>query len=375
MDFSLTEDQQSLRELARKMLEELATHERLKAVKATSERIDRELWRELAKANVLGVAIEERFGGNGGGLSELAIVLEEIGRAVAPVPVFPTLVLGALPIAAFGSEALRAQWLPRVATGGAILAAAIVDDRPSDVVRARRDGAGFVLDGARPLVQAAHVADAILVPARTDAGATLFVVDPRAQGVRLERVETTDEQLRPHLQLSGVRASAADVVGAVGQGDEILGWLTQRATLALCAMQVGVAERALEITARYTTERVQFDRPIGSFQAVQHLLVDMLQDLELTRAGVYYALWAADAAPPAERHRAATMAKAFASRALPQLGASAIQVFGGVGFTWEYDVHLFYKRLLSLQAGFGDEGAHLDELARIALDANAKGDA
>jgi alkylation response protein AidB-like acyl-CoA dehydrogenase len=355
MDFSLTEDQQSLRELARKMLEELATHERLKAVKATSERIDRELWRELAKANVLGVAIEERFGGNGGGLSELAIVLEEIGRAVAPVPVFPTLVLGALPIAAFGSEALRAQWLPRVATGGAILAAAIVDDRPSDVVRARRDGAGFVLDGARPLVQAAHVADAILVPARTDAGATLFVVDPRAQGVRLERVETTDEQLRPHLQLSGVRASAADVVGAVGQGDEILGWLTQRATLALCAMQVGVAERALEITARYTTERVQFDRPIGSFQAVHTRAGDAFVDVQAMRLTTLRALHLLEQGEDATE--SLVIAKYWAAEGGARVTYAAQHLHGGIGVDVDYPIHRYYlwARQIGLHLGSGAE--------------------
>jgi alkylation response protein AidB-like acyl-CoA dehydrogenase len=355
MDFSLTEDQQSLRELARKMLEELATHERLKAVKATSERIDRELWRELAKANVLGVAIEERFGGNGGGLTELAIVLEEIGRAVAPVPVFPTLVLGALPIAAFGSEALRAQWLPRVATGDAILAAAIVDDRPSDVVRARRDGAGFVLDGARSLVQAAHVADAILLPARTDAGATLFVVDPRAQGVRLERVETTDEQLRPHLQLSGVRASAADVVGAVGQGDEILAWLTQRATLALCAMQVGVAERALEITARYTTERVQFDRPIGSFQAVHTRAGDAFVDVQAMRLTTLRALHLLEQGEDATE--SLVIAKYWAAEGGARVTYAAQHLHGGIGVDIDYPIHRYYlwARQIGLHLGSGAE--------------------
>jgi alkylation response protein AidB-like acyl-CoA dehydrogenase len=131
---------------------------------------------------------------------------------------------------------------------------------------------------------------------------------------------------------------------------------------------LGAAARAHELALAYARERQQFQRPIGSFQAVQHLLVDMLQDLELTRAGIYYALWTSDEAEPRERRRAAAMAKAFASARLPAIGAHAIQIFGGVGFTWEYDVHLYYKRLLSMQAGFGDESAHLDDLAALVVD-------
>ncbi len=355
MDFSLSEDQRSLRELARKILDELATHERQKAVKGTPERIDRSLWRELAKANLLGVAIDERFGGNGTGLTELAIVLEEIGRAVAPVPIFPTLALGALPIAAFGSEALRAKWLPRVASGDAILTAAIVDDRPTDVVSARRDGDSFVLTGSRSLVQAAHVADAVLVPAALDGATTLFVVDPRAQGVRLERVETTDEHLRPHFHASDVRVSAADVLGAVGQGGEILGWLAQRATLALCAMQVGVAERALQITARYATERVQFDRPIGSFQAVHTRAGDAYVDVQAMRLTMQRALHLLEAGEDASENL--IIAKYWAADGGARVTYAAQHLHGGIGVDVDYPIHRYYlwARQIGLHLGSGAE--------------------
>ena len=355
MDFSLSEDQRALRELARKMLDELATHERLKAVKATSERIDRELWRELAKANLLGVAIEERFGGNGTGLTELAIVLEEIGRAVAPVPIYPTLVLGALPIAAFGSETLRAKWLPRVATGDAILAAAIVDDRAVDVVSARRDGDAFVLNGARSLVQAAHVADAMLVPAQLDGATTLFVVDPRAQGVHLERVETTDEHLRPHFHATNVRVSVADVVGAVGQGAEILAWLSQRATFALCAMQVGVAECALQITARYTTERFQFDRAIGSFQAVHTRAGDAYVDVQAMRLTMQRALHLLEHGEDATDNL--IIAKYWAAEGGARVTYAAQHLHGGIGVDIDYPIHRYYlwARQIGLHLGSGAE--------------------
>jgi alkylation response protein AidB-like acyl-CoA dehydrogenase len=355
MDFSLNEDQQALRELARKILEELATHERLKAVKATPERIDRELWRELAKANLLGVAIDERFGGNGGGLTELAIVLEEIGRAVAPVPVYPTLVLGALPIAAFGSDALRAKWLPRVAAGEAILAHALVDDRPRDVVTARRDGDAFVLSGKRSLVQAAHVADAILVPAKHESSATLFVVDARAQGLRQERVETTDEQLRPHLHLENVRVAADAVVGAPGRGAQILAWLEQRATLALCAMQVGVAERALQITARYATERVQFDRPIGSFQAVHTRAGDAFVDVQAMRLTTLRALHLLEQGEDAGDEL--IIAKYWAAEGGARVTYAAQHLHGGIGVDIDYPIHRYYlwARQIGLHLGSGAE--------------------
>ena len=355
MDFSLSEDQQALRDLARKMLEEIATHDRLKEVKATPERIDRALWRELAKANLLGAAIEEKFGGNGTGLTELAIVLEEIGRAVAPVPIYPTLVLGALPISAFGSDALRSKWLPRVATGDALLAHAIVDDRPVDVVSARRDGDSFVLDGTRSLVQAAHVADAILVPARTEAGNTLFLVDARAAGVKLERVETTDEHFRPHYHASGVRVSAADVVGAVGQGDEILAWLSQRATLALCAMQVGVAERALQITARYVTERKQFDRPVGSFQAVHTRAGDAYVDVQAMRLTMQRALHLLENGEDAAENL--IIAKYWAAEGGARVTYAAQHLHGGIGVDIDYPIHRYYlwARQIGLHLGSGSE--------------------
>ncbi len=355
MDFSYSEDQQSLRELARKMLEERATHDRLKEVKATPERIDRNLWRELAKANLLGVAIEERFGGNGTGLAELSIVLEEVGRAVAPVPVYPTLVLGALPIAAFGSEALRQKWLPRVASGDALLTAAVVDDRPEDRVTARRDGDGFVLTGTRSLVPAAHVADAILVPARSAEGTTLFVVDPRAPGVLLERVETTDEQLRPHLQLGNVRVAAADVLGAPGQGDEILAWLEQRATFALCAMQVGVAERALQITARYVTERKQFDRPVGSFQAVHTRAGDAFVDVQAMRLTSWRALHLLEQGEDASE--ILVIAKYWAAEGGARVTYAAQHLHGGIGVDVDYPVHRYFlwARQIGLHLGSGAE--------------------
>jgi acyl-CoA dehydrogenase len=349
MDFSYSEDQQALRELARKILEERATHDRLKEVKKSADRIDHELWRELAKANLLGVAIPEACGGTGTGLPELLILAEEIGRAVAPVPVLPTLVEAALPIASFGSEAQKKRWLPAVASGDAILTAALADG-PGSVVTAKKNGAGYRLTGRRPLVHAAHVAKCIVVPAKLGGSDALFLVDPQAAGVSLENAETTDEQIRPHLAL---QSAPAEALGDPERGDEVLRWTLDRALLALCAMQVGVAERALQITARYVTERKQFDRPVGSFQAVHTRAGDAYVDLQAMRLTSWRALHLLEQGEPAADELA--IAKFWASEGGARITYAAQHLHGGIGVDIDYPVHRYYlwARQIGLHLGTG----------------------
>jgi alkylation response protein AidB-like acyl-CoA dehydrogenase len=349
MDFAYSEDQQALRELARKILEERATHDRLKEIKKTAERLDLELWRELAKANLLGVAIPEALGGTGTGLPELVILLEEVGRTVAPLPLLPTLVEGALPIARFGSEAQKKRWLPAVAAGDAILTAALADGPGAGVV-AKPDGAGFRLTGRRPLVHAAHVAQAILVPARLGAKDALFLVETKAPGVTLERAETTDEQVRPHLALANAPAEA---LGDPQQGAEALAWTEARSVLGLCAMQVGVAERALQITARYVTERKQFDRPVGSFQAVHTRAGDAYVDLQAMRLTTWRALHLLEQGEEATDELA--IAKFWASEGGARITYAAQHLHGGIGVDIDYPVHRYYlwARQLGIHLGTG----------------------
>jgi alkylation response protein AidB-like acyl-CoA dehydrogenase len=356
MDFSYSEDQQALRELARKILEERATHDRLKEVKKGADRIDHELWRELAKANLLGVAIPEAFGGTGTGLPELLILAEEIGRAVAPVPVLPTLVEAALPIASFGSEAQRQRWLPAVASGDVILAAALAEG-PGAVVTAKKNGAGYRLTGRRPLVHAAHVAKCVVVPARLGGSDALFLVDPQAPGVSLENAETTDEQFRPHLALQG---ASAEALGDPERGDEMLRWTLDRALLALCAMQVGVAERALQITARYVTERKQFDRPVGSFQAVHTRAGDAYVDLQAMRLTTWRALHLLEQGADASDELA--IAKFWASEGGARITYAAQHLHGGIGVDVDYPVHRYYLWARQIGVHLGTGSAQLAKL-------------
>jgi alkylation response protein AidB-like acyl-CoA dehydrogenase len=371
VDWSYDDDQQALRELARKMLEELATHERLKQVEATDERVDRRLFGELAKANLLGLPFDESYGGSGLGLVEVAILLEEIGRAVAPVPVLETVVLAGLPIAEFGSDAQRRRWLPGIASGDAILTAALseplADDPEAARASARRDGDGFVLDGRKGLVPAAHVAERVLVPAASGNGVGLFLLDPRAAGVSLVRQEVTSRAPHFVLELAGARVSGADVLVAPEDGRAAARWLRERATAGLCAMAVGVAERALQLTAAYTTERRQFGRPIGSFQAIQHKCADMLVRVELAVSAAYTAAFAVEHGEP-DAHASACLAKASCADAFRRVAGDAIQVHGGLGFTWEQDPQLFYKRARSTDALLGDAAWHYELAARVLLD-------
>jgi alkylation response protein AidB-like acyl-CoA dehydrogenase len=221
-----------------------------------------------------------------------------------------------------------------------------------------------VLSGAKAWVPEVAAADVVLVVAGADDGVGLFAVATGDDGVDLAVTPTVDGTRRWG-EVALVDVTARRLGG--GDATAALAGVLDRVLVGFVVDGVGAAQRVMELAVEYAKERVQFDRPIGSFQAVQHLCADMLHDVELARAGAYYALWAGDAAPPEELHRAATMAKAFASDALAGVGASAIQVFGGVGFTWDHDAHLFYKRLLTLQHAYGGTAEHLEELARIVM--------
>ncbi len=358
MDFGFSPEQEALRDLARSICQDHATHDRLKAVERDPDGVDRALWAALAKANLLGVALPESVGGSGLGLIELCLVLEQVGAAVAPVPVWPALVLGGLPVTEFGSAAQRDRWLPRVATGDAILTAALVElpgeEPAAPVTRAVRDGSGWRLDGIKDCVPAAHLAAAILVPARTGAGEVgVFLVEPSAPGVMLDRQVATNREPQARLTLEGARVGGDAVLGDPGQGRAIVEWLVDRALLGLCALELGVVERALRITAQYTTERRQFDRPIGSFQAVQQRAADAWIDVESIRLTTWQAAWRLDAGLPARDE--VRMAKFWASEAGHRITYAAQHLHGGIGVDVDYPLHRYYlwSKTLELTLGSG----------------------
>jgi 3-oxocholest-4-en-26-oyl-CoA dehydrogenase beta subunit len=364
MDFRFSDEQATIRELARGILEKEVTPERHKAAEATPDRIDDALWRTLADANLLGVAVPEAQGGMGLGLLELCTLCEEIGRAVAPVPVLPALVQAGLAIARFGDDAQRERWLRPLAGGTAILTVALQDAGSDDVAapaaRTRRDGTGWVLDGAKRFVAAAGRAARVLVPAATDAGVALFLVDPSAAGVTCTAQRTSTGEPLFDLVLAGVRVAADDRLP--GGGAEALRWLSDATIAAVCATQVGVSERALEVTTGYVRERIQFGVPIGSFQSVQHRAADCWIDLQAMRWTAWRA--AVRLVEGQDVTRDTAVAKFWAAEGGSRIANAAQHLHGGMGVDVDYPVHRYFLWSKALELSLGSATPHLARLGR-----------
>jgi hypothetical protein len=364
MDFAFSDVELALRELARKILTERLTDERQKEISRSPERFDRALWGELARAGLLGAALPEAHGGGGLGLVELALVLQEIGRAVAPVPALATLALGAQPLAELGSEEQRRRLLPGVAAGTALLSGALVElggvDPRRPQTRATRDGARWRLDGQKSSVPYAQLAERVLVSARTgDASGGLFLVDPRGPGCALAPQEVTSRE--PHAELT--------LAGAAGQplGDPTTGFAAvDRAVdlglLALCITQLGVSERMLERTAEYGRERRQFDRPIGSFQAFHQRAADAYVTVEALRLATWQALWRLAEGLPARDEL--SLAKYWAGEPSYRVAYACSHLHGGIGSDTDYPLHRYYLWIKQIELTLGTGMDHLRALGR-----------
>jgi acyl-CoA dehydrogenase len=351
MDFSFSEEQEAVRDLGAQIFAGHATVERVKQVEAGDERVDRALWAELAAANLLGIALPDDVGGSGFGIIELCLLLEQQGRTVAPVPLFPALVLGALPVAEFGSAEQRQRWLPGVAAGDIVLSAAL-EDLGSEVT-ARAHGGEWRLDGTRPSVPAAHVAARVIVPARTDAGLRAFLVDPAGDGVERQRVETTNREIRCHLVLADV---PAEPLG----GEGVVEWLHERALVGLCALQVGVCEEALSMAAGYSSSRVQFGRPLSTFQGVALKAADAYIDTEAMRATLWQAAWRLTERLDASQE--VMVAKWWAADGGHRVVHATQHLHGGMGSDIDYPVHRYFLWGKQLCEELGGASAQLERL-------------
>ena len=345
MDFNFQEEQTDLRDLARKIFEDKVSNDRLREIEAREVVFDAELWRELAVTNLLGVGVPEEFGGSGFGFFELCILLQEVGRAVAPIPALGTLALGALPLARFGSDEQKKELLTGVATGETLLSAGLIEldsDDPLDpITTAKRDGKGWRIEGQKSAVPAADRAQRILIPARSEDGRiALFLVNPESEGVRIEKQCTSDRQPHSLVTLSGVQVGPESLLGDLEEGAAILKWLTERATVAVCAIQLGVSERALEMTAKYATERKQFDRPIGSFQAVHQRAADAYVNVEAIRMATWEAAWRLSEELPAEENVA--IAKYWAAEGGQYTAYACQHLHGGIGIDVDYPLHRYF---------------------------------
>ncbi|MDT5094839.1 MAG: 3-oxocholest-4-en-26-oyl-CoA dehydrogenase beta subunit [Mycobacterium sp.] len=343
MDFTFTEEQEAIAKVARQLFEHRATPERLTELEAGETRYDAALWGELASADLLGIALSEKAGGSGHGFLELALLLTEVGWSVAPVPVYATLLLGADTIARHGDDAQQQRFLPEVVSGDRLLTAGLTEPGRSDptapATTARRDGEAWRLDGTKELVPAAQLAHTMLVPASTDDGERgVFILDMSAPGVDVRPVTTTSGEPYADVFLDGAVVSGEDLLPGIG--GEVIASLYARALVGLCAVQLGVTERALRIAAKYTTEREQFGRPIGSFQAVQQRMADAFIDVEAIRWTMWQAAWMLAENKPTER--AAAIAKFWAAEAGARVAATAQQVHGGIGIDTTYPLFRYF---------------------------------
>ncbi len=368
MDFNFSEEQLAVSEAATGLFSGLVDPERVGAVEQTDDRIDRALWRALADADLLGLAVPESEGGAGQGLMELCLLLEAQGNAVAPVPLWATLVLGALPIAHFGSEAQRARWLPGVVSGDVVLTAALTGSAASPTsspaVRATAQGDGWVLDGTELAVPQAHLAARIVVPARTEGGGVLLaLVDPAAPGVSLERALTTNREVHPHLHLAGVTVVAEEVLVGADVGRSTLDFLSVAATIALCALQVGVCEAALTRTAAYLNGRHQFGRPLSTFQGTMLRAADSAIDIEAMRVTWQNAAWRFDSGRDAAD--AAWAAKWQASERGQRTVHATQHLHGGMGADITYPIHRYFLWGKQIELLLGGPSA---QLARLGAD-------
>jgi alkylation response protein AidB-like acyl-CoA dehydrogenase len=378
MDFAFSDGQLAGSVAATGVFTGLVDPERVTAVETGADRIDRELWQALADADLLGLAVPESEGGAGYGLMELCLLLEAQGNVVAPVPLWATLVLGALPIAHFGSGAQRARWLPGVVSGEVILTAALTGSAASPtgfpVIRAGARDGGWVLDGTELAVPQAHVAARIIVPARTDGGVLLALVDPQAAGVSLERAVTTNREIHPHLHLAGVAVGPEDVLVGPDMGRPTLDFALVAATIGLCAIQVGVCEAALHQTAAYLNTRHQFGRPLSTFQATMLRAADAAIDIEAMRVTWHNAAWRLDTGRDAAD--AAHVAKWQAAERGQRTVHATQHLHGGMGADITYPIHRYFLWGKQIELMLGGPSAQLARLgAEIAERALAQAEA
>ena len=375
MDFAFSEEQEMLRASAREFLAKQCPPSYVRQMMEAEDAWDRAFWAKLAEMGWTGLGIPEAYGGVGTFL-DLVVVLEEAGRALLPGPFFSTMGLAVPTLLESGSEAQKQEVLTAIAAGDARATVALTEpqgrwDADGVTLAAQQSGDGWRLDGVKLFVPDAAVADHVIVAARTrgsgEDGITLFLISGRPDGMTASPLKTMDMTRRWYeVRFDGVQAPGTAVVGSVDQGWAPLRRALDWAAAGLCAEMVGGAQHVLDSSVEYAKTRQQFGKPIGIYQAVSHKLADMLLETESARSATYYAAWAVDADAP-DRSLAASMAKAYTSDAYRRAAGNGIQVHGGIGFTWEHDMHLYFKRAKASEVTLGDATYHR-ELVAQALD-------
>ena len=363
MDLGLSEEQEMLRTSARDFLQKECPKQLVKQLDESDEGHSPELWGKMAELGWIGLVFPEEYGGSGGSFLDLVILLEEMGYNVLPGPFFSTVVLGGLPVLAAGNDEQKKEFLPKVANGGMILTLALTEptaryDAASVKTTAVARNGEYVINGTKLFVSDANVADYFLCVARTKEGAspedgiTIFLVDAGTPGVECTLLKTLARDKQCEIIFDNVSVPGANILGELDQGWPIVADILQKATVAKCAEMVGGAQAALEMAVSYAKERIQFGRPIGSFQAIQHYCANMVTDVDGSRFITYKAAWKVSEGLPATMDVA--VAKAWTSEAYGRVTLLGHQIFGAIGFTMDHDMHLYYRRAKSSEIMFGD---------------------
>jgi len=375
MDLGLNEYQQMLKNSAREFLERECPPTYVREMEEDERGYTPDMWRKLAELGWLGLAFPEQYGGMGSSFLDLCILLEEMGRSLLPGPFFSTVVLGGLTILDAGTEEQKKQYLPRIASGDLLVTLALVE--PSGrwdaggikETRAVRDGDEWVLNGTKLFVPNAHTADLLIVVARTresdlpSYGITLFLVPTSAPGVRQELLKTIASDRQSEVTLTGVRVPAGAVLGRVDEGWPIVERTLQRAAAGISVWMVGGAQQVLDMTVEYAKNRIQFGRPIGSFQAIQHHCANMAVDVEGARYVAYQAAWKVSEGLDAGLE--VSIAKAWTSDAYRRVCALAHQCHGAIGFTKDHNLQLYTRRAKSAEVMWGDPDFHREKVAQL----------
>lgn len=368
MDFGFSEQQRDVQNLARQILSDNVTAEKLSQYDDyQAERFDRELWQKFAEAGLLGVAIDEEFGGMGFGFFELGLLVEEAGRAIAPLPLISHLISAALPIQQFASHAQKLAWLPKVASGEILLTAALSEaynDDPTQpyLTTAKAEGDSLVLNGEKTNVPFAHIADRILLAAKTSDGMAVVLLDTKAEGVSLSAQQVTTYEPQYVVSLNNVRIGAGDILATGMDGQALMQWLAERTTVALCAHQLGASDKAMRMSASYTAERKQFGVLISTFQAVGHRAANCFIDVECLRLNTYQAISRLDGGLDATNE--VQIAKIWAGDVGHRVSYAAQHLHGGTGIDRDYPLWRYCTWLRYNEMALGGSAKTLAKLGK-----------
>ena len=367
MNFAFTDEQEELRKTVRAFLEAKSSEEAVREQMETDDGYDKAVWTQMAEQMGLqGLHIPEEYGGSGFGYVELGIVLEEMGRSLLCAPFFSSVVLAANTLILSDDEAAKKAYLPGIASGETIATVAFTEpngkwDESGIEATATASGDSYTISGTKSFVIDGSIANLIIVAAKTSAGTSLFAVEGDASGLTRTALSTMDQtRKQAKLEFSNTPAT---LIGADGKGWDILSATLDLVAIGLAAEQVGGAQMVLDMAVEYAKVRVQFGRPIGSFQAIKHKCADMLLEVESAKSAAYYGMWCASEMND-ELASTASLAKAYCSEAYFHSAAENIQIHGGIGFTWEHPAHLYFKRAKSSELLFGDPTYHREQLAQ-----------